>query len=80
MSDAAIGHKLHIPCQTVSSFLMRLKTRHISANLPRLGRPRITTEAQDKRIITAAETHTHMSFALLQNIVNVPASISTLKR
>ena len=80
MSDAAIGRELHIPRQTVSSFLTRLKTRHISTNLPRPGRPRITTEAQDKCIITAVETHTQVPFASLQNIVNIPASISILRR
>ena len=80
MTDIEIGHELHIPRQTVSSFLTRLKTRHSSENLPRPGRPRITTKAQDKRIIAAAETNTRMPFASLQNIVNVPASTSTIRR
>jgi len=57
------------------SFLTRLETRQSSENVPRPGRPRITTKAQDKRIITAAETNTCVPFVSLQNIVNVPATI-----
>ena len=80
MTDIEIGRELHIPRQTVSSFLTRLETRQSSENLPRPGRPRITTKAQDKRIITAAETNTRVPFASLQNIINVPASTSTIRR
>ena len=80
MTDTEIGHELHIPRQTISNFLTHLRTRHTSENLPRPGRPRITTKAQDKRIIHAALTHTHEPFAALQNIVNVPASTSTIRR
>ena len=79
MTDREIGRELRIPRQTISSFLTRLKSRHSSKNLPRPGRPRITTEAQNKRIIAAAETNTHVPFASLQNIVNVPVSTSTIQ-
>jgi len=80
MTDTAIGHELHIPWRTVSNIQTRLETRHSSENLPRPGRPRITTKAQDKRLVSAAETNTRVPFALLQNIVNVPASTSTIRR
>ena len=80
ISDGQIGRDLHIPRRTVSNFLTRLRTRQSSENLPRQGRPRITTKAQDKRIINAAETNTRAPFASLQNIVNVPASTSTIRR
>lgn len=80
MTDADIGRELHIPRRTVSNVRTRLKTRHSSENLSRHGRPRITTKAQDKRIISAAETNTRVPFASLQNIVNVPASTSTIRR
>ena len=78
MTDTEIGRELHIPQRTVSNFLTRLKNQHSSKNLPRHGRPRITTKAQDKRIITAAETNTRVPFASLQNLVNVPASTFTI--
>src|SRR5579859_7559690 len=80
MSDREIGHELHIPHQTVSSFLMCLKTQHSSENLPRPGHPRITTKAQDRQIIAASEANTHVPFAALQNIVNIPASTTTIRR
>jgi len=80
MTDREIGRELHIPHQTVSSFLTRLETRHSSENLPRSGRPRITTKAQDRRIIAAFQANTHVPFAALQNIVNIPASTTTIRR
>jgi hypothetical protein len=60
MTNAEIGRQLRIPQRTVSDFLTRLKTRKTSIDLPRHGHPRITTEAQDKRIIAAAETNTRV--------------------
>ena len=80
MTEEEIGCQLHIPRRTVSNFLTWLKSRKTSDNLPWHGRPRITTEAQDKHIINAAETNTHVPFTSLQNIVNVPASTSTIRR
>ena len=80
ISDGQIGRNLQIPRRTVSNFLTRLRKRQSSRNLSRLGRPRITTKAQDKRIISAAETNTHTPFASLQNLVNVLASTSTIRR
>src|SRR5438270_6101114 len=80
IKDIEIGHELNIPHQTVSSFLTCLKTRQSSENLPRPGRPQITTKAQDKCIIAAVETNTRVPLALLQNIVNVSASTSTIRR
>ena len=80
MTNSEIGRQLRIPRRTISNFLTRLETRKTSINLPRHGHPRITTEAQDKHIIAAAETNTCVPFASLQNIVNIPASTSTIRR
>ena len=79
MTDTEIGRELHIPQRTVSNFLTRLKNRQSSENLPQHGRPRITTKAQDKHIIAAANTNTRIPFASLQNLINVPASTSTIR-
>jgi len=80
MTDGVIGRELHIPKRTVSNFLTRLRIHQSPNNLLRQGRPRITTKAQDKRIIAAAEANTHVPFASLQNIVNVPVSTRTIRR
>ena len=80
MTNAEIGRQLQIPRRMVSNFLTCLKTHKTSINLPCHGCPRITTEAQDKRIIAATETNTCVPFASLQNIVNIPASTSTICR
>ena len=80
MTDTGIGHELHVPRQTVSNFLTRLRTHKSPNNLLRQSRPRITTEAQDKCIIAATKANTHIPFASLQNIVNVPVSTRTIRR
>ena len=80
MTDTEIGRDLHIPQRTVSNFLTRLENRHSFENLPRHGRPQITTEVQDKCIIATADTNTHVPFTSLQNLVNVLASTSTIRR
>ena len=59
---------------------MRLETHKTPINLFRHGRLRITTKAQDKHIIAAAETNTHIPFISLQNIVNVLASTSIIRQ
>ena len=80
ISDGQIGRDLQIPRRTVSNFLTCLRKRQSLRNLSRLGRPRITTKAQDKHIISTAETNTRTPFASLQNLVNVPASTSTIRQ
>ena len=80
MMDIEIGCELNIPRQALSSFLTRLETRQSPANLPRPERPRIMTKAQEKRIIAAAETNTRVTLASFQDIVNVPAATSTIRR
>ena len=79
MTDGAITRDLHIPRRTVSNFLTRLRIRQTPDNLPHPGRPRITTASQDKRIIAAAETNTHVPFPSLQNIVNIPVYTITIR-
>jgi len=80
MSQAEIACETGIPRTTITNFLARLKDRGTPNNLSRPGRPRITTAAQDKRIIAASEANTRVPFAQLPNIVNIPASLSTMRR
>ena len=80
MSHGAISRSLSIPRRTVSNFIARLKNRGTHANLEHPGRPRITTTAQNKRIIAAAETHTHVPLAELRSITNVDVSKSTIRQ
>ena len=80
MSHAEISLETGIPRRTVSNFISCLKTRHTPNNLPLPGRPRITTAAQTKRIIAAAEANTRVLFTQLPNVVNIPVSESTIRR
>ena len=80
MTDSEIGRQLGIPQRTVSNILTCIETRKTPINLSQHGCLRITTKAQDKRIIAAAQTNTRIPFTSLQNIVNVPASTSTIRQ
>src|SRR5579859_1032498 len=65
---------------TISDFLACSKKHQTPNNLTRPGRPRITTIAQDKCIIATAQANTRVPFSELLNIVNIPASVSTIRR
>src|SRR5579859_3308777 len=80
MSHGEISLQTGIPRCTISDFLALSKKRQTPNNLTRPGRPQITTIAQDKRIIAAAQANTHAPFSELLNIVNIPASVSTIRR
>ena len=80
MSHGAISRSLSIPRRTVSNFIARFKNRGTHANLEHPGWPRITTTAQNKCIIAAAETHKHVPLAELRSITNVDVSKSTIRQ
>src|SRR5579859_4294195 len=80
MSHGEISLQTGIPRRTISDSLARSKNRQTPNNLTRPGRPRITTIAQDKCIIAAAQANARVPFSELPNIVNIPASVSTIHR
>ena len=80
MSHGAISHSLSIPRRTVSNFIAHLKNRGIRVNLQHPGQPRITTTAQNKCIIAAAETHMDVPLAELWSITNMNISKSTIRQ
>jgi hypothetical protein len=79
MSHGEISLQTGIPRRTISDFLTRSKKCQTPNNLTCPGHPRITTNAQDKRIIAAAQANTRVPFSELPNIVNIPASVSTIR-
>src|SRR5579859_3118327 len=80
MPHGEISLRTGILRRTISDFLVRSKKRQTPNNLTRPGCPRIMTIAQDKRIIAAAQANTCIPFSELPNIVNIPASVSTIRR
>ena len=80
MSQAEIACETGITRTTITDFLARLKDHGTPNKLSYPGHPRITTAAQDKCIIAASEANTHIPFAQLSNIVNILASLSTMRR
>src|SRR5579859_4456588 len=80
MSHGEISLQTGIPRRTISDFLAHSKKHQTPNNLTRPRRPRITTIAQDKHIIAAAQANTCVPFSELLNIVNIPASVSIIRR
>ena len=78
-SQRVIAKKLKIPPQTIQDFLQRLKKRGTHENLPRAGRPHITTEKQDQELYNTATTQ-RIKYNKLRELLNLKASIRTLRR
>lgn len=75
-----IGNDLHIPRQTVLSFLKRLNQRQSTENLHRSGRPRKTTATADRWLVRTALAETRLPLKELKSICNIPLSTRTIQR
>ena len=75
-----ISHDLHIPRQTVLSFLKRFYQRESSENLHRSGRARKTSTTADRWLIRTALTETRLPLKELKSICNIPFSTRTIQR
>ena len=65
LSPAKIGNELNIPRRTIANFLRHLDNRGTIENLPRSGRPRRTSAANNCYIVRAAESETCVPLAEL---------------
>ena len=79
-SHGEISRELGIPRRTVSSFLERLKTRHLPYNLPHPGRPRKTSNKFDRWLVRTALTETKLPLKELKSIANIPVCEQTIRR
>ena len=79
-SHAQIGAQLNIPRTTITSFINRTRGRGSIKNLPRPGRPRILSDADVRYLVRNAESETRVPFKELQNLVNIDASVQTMRR
>ena len=75
-----IASQLDIPRTTVISFLERLDERQSIDNLPRLGRPRKTSVADDSYIVRTAESHTRVPLAELRVATGINVCKQTIRR
>ena len=80
MSHGEISLQIGIPRRTISDFLTHSKNYQTPNYLFCLECPRITTAAQDKCIIAAAQANTCVPFSKLPNIINIPASVLTIRQ
>ena len=80
LSHHEIALQLGIPRRTVSGFIERLETRYSYENLPRPGRRRKTTAADDRYIIRTAEIESRILLTELKEHVNLPISERTIQR
>jgi len=72
--------QLNIPRPTISGFLQRYKERDSIDDKPRSGRPRKTTDSDDRYIIRTALKETRIPLAELKQDVNLPICERTLQR
>ena len=79
-SQRSIAKKLKIPRPTIQKFLQRFKKRDTHENLPRSGRPHVTTETQDQELCNAALNQPYVKHKKLRDLLNLAVSISTLRR
>jgi hypothetical protein len=79
-NDTDIGNDLHIPRQTVVSFLQRFNQHQSSENLHRSGRPRKTSAAADRWLVRTALEKTKLPLKELKSICNIPISTRTIQR
>jgi len=79
-SHREIGNQLSIPHETVTDFIDRYRKRQSTENLPRLGRPKKTSDAADRLLVRVAEANTRIPFRELKNEVNLDVSERTLQR
>ena len=79
-SQRKISKKLNIPPQTIQSFLQRFKKRDTHKNLPRSGRPHVTTEQQDQELCDTAIIQPRVKYKKLREFLHLNVSIRTLRR
>src|SRR5579859_3573308 len=79
-SYSEIGAELNIPASTIGSFIERCHKRKSHTNLPHVGRPRKTSNREDRYIIRTALDNTAISNSVLRDITNQDLSVSTIRR
>lgn len=79
-SHHKIGSQLGIPPRTVSGFSERLDNRQSIEDLPRPGRPRKTSAADDRYIIRSAESETRVPLAELRLDMGINICEQTIRR
>jgi len=79
-SQRKMSKKLKIPRQTIQNFLQRFKKRGTHENLPRSGRPHITTKTQDQELCHTALSQPRIKHNRLLKLLKLNISISTLRR
>ena len=79
-THAEIGAQLGRPCTTISDFIQRTRKRESLENLPRPGRPRKLSDADNRLLVRNAEAETRVPFKELKNTTNVDVSGQTIRR
>ena len=80
LSQRGISRQLEIPRRTIRNFLARYDERENIDDLPKPGRPRKTTTADDHYIVRSALMETRIPLAELKQNVNLGISEQTLRR
>ena len=79
-SHREIGNHLQIPHSTVSTFLKRYAERENQENLSRPGRPRKTSDADNRRLVRVAESETRVPLKEVSRQSGIIVSQQTIRR
>ena len=79
-SHREIGNYLRIPHSTVSAFLKRYAERENQENLPHPGRPRKTSDADNRYFVRVAESETRVPLKEVSRQSGIYVSQQTIRR
>jgi len=80
LSQRSIAEKLKIPRDTIKNFLKRFRMRGTPENLPRPGRPHLTTPHKDQELHDTVIAQPHIKYKALRELLNLNISIRTIRR
>jgi len=80
LKPSVIHHQLQIPTTTICSFLQRFKNRNSIDDLPRVGRPRKSSESDDRHVLRLAHIHTRVPMHQLRVESGSNLSVASIRR
>ena len=79
-SQHSIAEKLKIPRPTIENFLKRFRIHGTHENLPRSGRPHLTTPHKDQELHDTVITQPRIKYNALRELLNLKISTRTIRQ
>src|SRR5579859_3460120 len=80
LSHGEISKQLHIPRSTITSFITRVRRQQSVQNLPHIGRPRKTSDSDNRYLVRLAESNTRVPLKEIRRQSNMNISEQTIRR